>query len=50
MAMLMRKPTLKNEVEPHEQPDRIELLLKGIPFKDGEPVQDDQPVQKKLAA
>ena len=30
--------------------DRIELLLKGIPFKDGEPVQDGQPVQKKLAA
>lgn len=30
--------------------DKIELLLKGIPFKDGEPVQDDQPVQQKLAA
>jgi hypothetical protein len=26
------------------------LLLKGISFKDGEPVQDDQPVQQKLAA
>jgi hypothetical protein len=25
-------------------------LLKGISFKDGEPVQDDQPVQQKLAA
>jgi len=24
--------------------------LKGIPFKDGEPVQDDLPVQQKLAA
>jgi hypothetical protein len=24
--------------------------LKGISFKDGEPVQDDQPVQQKLAA
>jgi transposase-like protein len=30
--------------------DKIELLLKGIPFKDGEPVQDDPPVQQKLAA
>ena len=30
--------------------DRIELLLKGIPFKDGESVQDDQPVQQELAA
>ena len=30
--------------------DKIELLLKGIPFKDGEPVLDDQPVQQKLAA
>ena len=30
--------------------DKIELLLKGIPFKDGEPVQDDQPVQQRLAA
>ncbi len=30
--------------------DKIELLLKGIPFKDGEPVQDDLPVQQKLAA
>jgi hypothetical protein len=26
------------------------LLLKGISFKDGKPVQDDQPVQQKLAA
>jgi len=25
-------------------------LLKGIPFKDGEPAQDDLPVQQKLAA
>jgi hypothetical protein len=24
--------------------DKIELLLKGIPFKDGETVQDDQSV------
>ena len=30
--------------------DKIELLLKGIPFKDGEPVQDDPSVQQKLAA
>lgn len=30
--------------------EKIELLLKGIPFKDGEPVQDDQPVQQELAA
>jgi transposase-like protein len=30
--------------------DKIELLLKGIAFKDGEPVQDDPPVQQKLAA
>ncbi len=30
--------------------DKIELLLKGIPFKDGEPVQDDQQVQQELAA
>ena len=30
--------------------DKIELLLKGIPFKDGEPVQDDQSIQQKLAA
>ncbi len=30
--------------------DKIELLLKGVPFKDGEPVVDDQPVQQKLAA
>jgi putative transposase len=25
-------------------------LLEGIAFKDGEPVQGDQPVQQKLAA
>jgi hypothetical protein len=25
-------------------------LLKGVPFKDGEPVQDDLPAQQKLAA
>lgn len=30
--------------------DKIELLLKGLSFKDGEPVMDDQPVQQKLAA
>jgi len=30
--------------------DKIELLLKGVPFKDGEPVQDDPSVQQKLAA
>ena len=30
--------------------DKIELLLKGIAFKDGEPVQDDPPVQQKFAA
>ena len=30
--------------------DKIELLLKGIPFKDGEPVQDNPLVQQKLAA
>ena len=30
--------------------EKIELLLKGIPFKDGEPVQDSPPVQQKLAA
>ena len=30
--------------------DKIELLLKGILFKDGEPAQDDLPVQQKLAA
>jgi putative transposase len=30
--------------------DKIELLLKGIPFNDGEPVQDNPPVQQKLAA
>ena len=30
--------------------DKIELLLKWVPFKDGEPVQDNLPVQQKLAA
>jgi len=25
-------------------------LLEGIAFKDGEPVEDDRPVQQKLAA
>jgi len=36
--------------------DKIELLLKGIPFKDGELVKDDEPaqdewqIQQKLAA
>lgn len=30
--------------------DKIELLLKGIAFKDGEPMQDNPPVQQKLAA
>jgi len=31
----------------HEQ---IKLLLEGITFKDGEPVQDDRPGQQKFAA
>ena len=26
-------------------PEKIKLLLEGIAFKDGEPVQDDRPVQ-----
>ena len=30
--------------------DKIELLLNGVAFNDGEPVQDDLPVQQKLAA
>jgi transposase-like protein len=30
--------------------DRIEMLLKGIPFKDGIPVQDNPPDQQKRAA
>ena len=30
--------------------DKIERLLKGIAFKDGESVQDDPPVQQKFAA
>jgi hypothetical protein len=31
-------------------PEHITLLLGGIAFKDGEPVQDDQPGRQKLAA
>jgi len=31
-------------------PEQIQLLLEGIAFQDGEPVQDDQPGQQKLAA
>ncbi len=31
-------------------PEKIKLLLEGVSFKDGEPVQDDRPVQQKLAA
>jgi hypothetical protein len=30
-------------------PEKIKLLLAGIAFRDGEPIQDDQPVQQKLA-
>ncbi len=30
--------------------NQIELLLKGIPFKDGEAVQDNPPPQQNLAA
>ncbi len=30
--------------------ERIELLLKGVPFKDGEAVQDNPPPQQNLAA
>ena len=30
--------------------ERIELLLKGVPFKDGEAVQDNPPLQQNLAA
>lgn len=30
--------------------EHIELLLKGIPFKDGAPAQDNPPDQQKLAA
>jgi transposase-like protein len=30
--------------------DKIELLLKGVPFKDGEAVQDNPPPQQNLAA
>jgi hypothetical protein len=29
---------------------KIRLLLKGFFFEDGEPVQDDLPVQQELAA
>jgi putative transposase len=28
----------------------VRAFLEGIAFKDGEPVQDDRPVQQKLAA
>jgi hypothetical protein len=31
-------------------PEKIELLLEGVAFKDGEPVQDDRPIQQKFAA
>lgn len=31
-------------------PEKIKLLLEGIAFKDGEPLQDDRPAQLKLAA
>jgi hypothetical protein len=31
-------------------PEKIKLLLEGITFKDCEPVQDDRPLQQKLAA
>ncbi len=31
-------------------PKKIKLLLEGIAFKDGEPVQDDRQAQQKLAA
>jgi len=30
--------------------EHIELLLKGVPFKDGTPAHDNPPVQQKLAA
>ncbi|KVN50063.1 hypothetical protein WJ64_20370 [Burkholderia ubonensis] len=30
--------------------EKIKLLLEGVAFKDGEPVQDDRPGQQKLAA
>jgi hypothetical protein len=30
--------------------EQIKLLLEGIAFKDGEPVQIDRPDQQKLAA
>jgi hypothetical protein len=30
--------------------DKIELLLKGVAFKAGEPVQGNSPLQQKLAA
>jgi hypothetical protein len=31
-------------------PEKIKLLLEGIAFQDGEPVQDDRPAQEKRAA
>jgi hypothetical protein len=31
-------------------PEKIKLLLEGVAFKNGEPVQDDRPAQQKLAA
>ena len=30
--------------------DKIEMVMKGIPFKDGEAVQDNPPPQQNLAA
>ncbi len=30
--------------------ERIELLLKGIPFKDGEALLNNPPIQQELAA
>ncbi len=30
--------------------EHIELLLKGVPFKDATPAQDNPPVQQQLAA
>lgn len=31
-------------------PEKITLLLEGVPFNDGQPVQDDRPAQQKIAA
>jgi hypothetical protein len=31
-------------------PEKIKLLLEGVAFENGEPVQDDRPAQQKLAA